>query len=270
MLVTLNKNYVPQLLVLLTSIFLNNPQERFQLYLLHNDLPAEYCKKIEMCCSKYGYALHLITVPNELFQNAPTNNRYPKEMYYRLMAPRLLPPKLERVLYLDPDILVINQLSPLWQIDMQNKLFAAASHIGKTDLTKNVNKIRLKMDNAYYNSGVLLMNLNLGRQEIKPDEVFRFVIEHENTLLLPDQDILNAMYGRRILPVEDVLWNYDARNYATYLLRSEGLCDINWVIKHTAILHFCGRAKPWKQHYIYRFGTLYKHYMQLTERILSY
>lgn len=40
--------------------------------------------------------------------------------------------------------------------------------------------------------------------------------------------------------------------------------DLDWVIEHTAILHFCGKAKPWKKGYLYRFGLLYKHYEQLT------
>lgn len=269
LLVTLNQNYVPQLLVLLTSIFINNPGEQFNLYLMQNSLPERSCNRIESSCTKFGYPFYLIDVPEKIFQNAPTNARYPKEMYYRLLAAQLLPAQLERVLYLDPDILVINPLRPLWQTDMRDMLFAAAAHTGKTEIAKNVNKIRLKTENVYYNSGVLLMNLIFGRQEIKPDELFHFVSEHQNTLLLPDQDILNAMYGQRIISLEDIIWNYDARNYGTYLLRSDGLCDINWVIKHTSILHFCGKAKPWKPHYLYRFGALYLHYMHLAERILS-
>ena len=35
---------------------------------------------------------------------------------------------------------------------------------------------------------------------------------------------------------------------------------------HTAILHFCGKAKPWKPGYFYRFGLLCQHYMQLSRR----
>ena len=50
-------------------------------------------------------------------------------------------------------------------------------------------------------------------------------------------------------------------------LGSGGTYDLNWVIAHTAILHFCGKAKPWKKGYIYRFGLLYKHYAQLTARL---
>lgn len=85
---------------------------------------------------------------------------------------------------------------------------------------------------------------------------------------MPDQDLLNARYGDRVLPIDDVLWNYDARNYNNYLLRSSGVCDVRWVMQNTAILHFCGSAKPWKPRYHYRFGLLYRHYMQLTQRIL--
>ena len=81
------------------------------------------------------------------------------------------------------------------------------------------------------------------------------------------RDRLNALYGRRILPLDDALWNYDARNYNNYRLRSAGTHDLPWVMEHTAILHFCGKAKPWKPGYVYRFGVLYHHYAQLTRRV---
>ena len=105
------------------------------------------------------------------------------------------------------------------------------------------------MESDYFNSGVLLKDLEQCRKEIVPEEVFAFSQEHKATLLLPDQDILNAMYGGRILPLDDIIWNYDARNYNSYRLRSYGKADMDWVMAHTAILHFCGRAKPWKKGY---------------------
>ena len=93
--------------------------------------------------------------------------------------------------------------------------------------------------------------------------------EHAKELLFPDQDALNAMYGRRILEIDDSIWNYDARNYNNYLLRSAGVCDMDWVMENTAVLHFCGRAKPWQKGYIRRFGILYKHYMALTAKAVQ-
>lgn len=267
LLVTLDQGYVPQLCVLLTSIRMNNPGEAFELYLLHNQLPDHCCNQIERYCSEFGIAFFPICVDDALFRDAPASSRYPKEMYYRLLAPQLLPEHIQRILYLDPDILVINPLRPLWELDLCGRLFAAAAHTGKTELANSVNRIRLKTDHDYYNSGVLLMDLEAGRKEISPDELFQYVAEHENELLFPDQDVLNALYGNHILAIDDVIWNYDARNYNNYLLRSSGVQNLNWVMENTAILHFCGKAKPWKEGYLYRFGGLYRHYMQLTRRI---
>ena len=190
-------------------------------------------------------------------------------MYYRLLAGHLLPPDVERVLYLDPDILVINPLRPLWETALGDHLFAACAHTGKTELVSSVNRVRLGVENDYFNSGVLLMDLARCRQEIVPQELFDYAAAHMNTLILPDQDMLNALFGDRVLPLSDVRWNYDARDYHGYFVTSGGEVDMDWIMAHTAILHFCGKAKPWKRNYRYRFGALYKHYEQLTSHELE-
>lgn len=268
LLVTLDQGYIPQLIVLLTSIRINHSDGCFDLYLLHQSLTEKQLAPVDACCQKAGISFRPIRVDETLFENAPTNSRYPKEMYYRLLAPFLLPSHLEKVLYLDPDILVINPLYALWEINLSDHLFAAAAHTGKTELSNNVNRIRLKTNHDYYNSGVLLMNLKKGRKMIRREEIFAFVAEHGSELFLPDQDVLNALYGSEVLALDDAIWNYDARNYRNYLLRSGGVRDMKWVMQQTSILHFCGRAKPWKHGYKYRFGMLYQHYVQLTKRFL--
>lgn len=148
-------------------------------------------------------------------------------------------------------------------------MFAAAAHTGKTELANNVNRLRLGTRHDYYNSGVLLMDLEACRARVVPEILFRYVREHGKEMLLPDQDLLNVLYGEEILPLQDVVWNYDARNYNTYRMASSGLCDTDWVMRHTAVLHFCGKAKPWKPGYLYRFGVLYLHYAQITRRLFS-
>ena len=266
LLVTLDQHYLPQLQVLLTSVAVNNPGENVEVYLMHSGIPAEGLDRVKGQCRAAGYTLFPVRVDPAFFQDAPVTKRYPQEMYYRLLAPHLLPENLHRILYLDPDILVINPLRPLWEMDLQGKLFAAAAHTGMTDIANSVNRLRLGTDSDYYNSGVLLMDLDAGRKEIVPQEVFAFSAEHRANLLLPDQDILNAMYSERVLPLDDAVWNYDARNYNSYLLRSSGKADTDWVMANTVVLHFCGRAKPWKPGYPYRFGILYKHYARLAQR----
>ena len=266
LLFALDENYLPQLRVLLTSIAVNNPGECFALYVMPSGLPEGGLERLAGWSAKRGWAFSPVTVDEALFEGAPVTSTYPQEMYYRLLAGGLLPENVDRVLYLDPDILVINPLRALWETDLRGNMFAAAAHTGKTELANNVNRLRLGTDHDYYNSGVLLMDLAACRREISTGELFDFVRGHRRELVMPDQDLLNAMYGDRVLPVDDAVWNYDARNYNNYMLRSSGEQNSRWVMQNTSILHFCGKAKPWKPNYIYRFGVLYQHYERLAER----
>lgn len=265
-LVTLDENYFPQLQVLLASLQMNNPKTKFSLYLLHNHLPEQLLDWTKAWCRNADYEFFPVQMDEAMFQEAPVSSRYPVEMYYRLLAAQMLPEQVDKVIYLDPDILVINPLQALWEIELGENLFAAAAHTGKTEFANGVNKIRLGVEHDYYNSGVLLMNLKLGRKQILPEKIFDYVKEHRMELVLPDQDLLNAMYGDKILPLDDAVWNYDARNYNNYMVRSSAQYNLNWVMENTAILHFCGKSKPWKPGYLYRFGVLYKHYEQLAKR----
>ena len=268
LLVSLDENYLPQLRVMLYSASLNNPGVNFRVFLLHRGFSAEQLSSLSRQLEALDMELRAVRVDERLFESAPVMKQYPQEMYYRLLAAQLLPEDMDRIIYLDPDILVINPLTPLWRLDMGGKLFAAAAHTGMTELANNVNRLRLGTERNYFNSGVLLIDLASCRAEVKPEEIFSYVSEHADELVLPDQDVLNALYSSRILELDDALWNYDARNFKNYLMRSNGVADMEWVIEHTVVLHFCGRAKPWKPHYRHRFGMLYLHYEQLTRRAL--
>ena len=264
LLLTLDENYLPPCKVMLCSFFASNPNETdVTVYLLHSAIPGDKLEELAGFCALFGAKLRPVTVDTALFETAPTSQRYPQEMYYRLLAGEILPPEVETVLYLDPDILIINPVTPLLDLDCRGKTFAAAAHTGKTELANDINRIRLGTEGKYFNSGVMRMDLKLARERVRPEEIFRFVREHPEKLLLPDQDVLNSLYGSDIFELDDAVWNYDARRYSSYLLRSGGAADTNWVMAHTAVLHFCGSAKPWKPRYPYRFGVLYQHYQQL-------
>ena len=262
-LVTLNSNYILPLKVMLKSMFINNPGELFDIYLLHSDLKENELKDIDRFIRENGQNLEIVRMKNEYFDGAPVVFHYTKQMYFRLLAYRFLPQTLGRILYLDPDILVLNPLRNLYDIRLERYLYAAAYH----DILaiKGVNKLRLTPYDidAYYNSGVLMMNLDLQRRRIDEGEIFDFTKKNQTKLIMPDQDILNALFAKEIKPVDEKLYNYDARYYHYYKLSSNGLCDMNFVIHNTVFLHFCGKKKPWTKHYNGKFDALYKHYEKL-------
>ncbi len=150
-LTTLDQNYLPRLQVLLTSLYLNQPDEKLDIWLLHSRIPEEALIPVTELCSRYRFGFFPVQIDGTSFQDAPVSRQYPKEMYYRLLAAQFLPMDLHRIIYLDPDILVINPLRPLWDMNMEGNLFAAASQTGMTELANNINQFRLETDHDYYN-----------------------------------------------------------------------------------------------------------------------
>ena len=269
LLFTLDEAYLPRLEVVVASLHATNPGVSFRIHVLHRSIPEERLADFAAHAATVGFEVVSQLVDETLFEDAPTTDRYPEEMYYRLLAGELLPRDLHRVLYIDPDVLIINPLRDLWDTDLDGNVFAAAAHDSTpgSDAIEDVNNVRLGTEGSYFNSGVLLMDLDAAREMVDPQEVFDYTRESFLPLLLPDQDVLNALYSQNILEVDELRWNYDARTYGVYLMASGGEADEDWVMQHTSILHFCGRQKPWKPNYPYRFGVLYKHYEQQAARI---
>ena len=162
-LITTDENYIPPLKVLLTSLRISNPQDEITVYLMYRVVSGKKQEELLRFCEKLRLVFIPVPVGGDAFSHAPVMKQYPREMYFRLLAPHYLPSDISRVLYLDPDTLIINPLRPLWETDMKGCLFAAAAHTGSTEFANHINRIRLKTKHNYFNSGVLLIDLSLGR-----------------------------------------------------------------------------------------------------------
>ena len=265
--VTCDEGYLGPLRTMLLSLRANNRAENIRVWILHRGIPQLALESLAVFCGHIEIELAPRMVDQALFAHARSSERYPQEMYYRMLAPHVIDSDIDRALYLDPDILIINPLTPLFDIVLGDCVFAAASHTDAVHPTTALNNVRLNTNEVYFNTGVILMDIRRAKALIDPDEIFAFAREHERKLLFPDQDIFNALYGERTLPVPDQVWNYDARKYPDNIIRTGGEATLDWVMNNTAILHFCGRDKPWAPKHRGQFAALYKHYATLARRI---
>lgn len=265
--ITCDEGYLGPLRTMLLSLRANNRAGSIRVWLLHRGIPQVVLESLAVFCGRIKMELAPRMVDQALFAHARSSERYPQEMYYRMLAPHVIDADIDRALYLDPDILIINPLAPLFDIELGDCVFAAASHTDAVHPATALNNVRLNTNEVYFNTGVILMDMRRAKALIDPDEIFAFAMEHERKLLFPDQDIFNALYGERTLPVPDQVWNYDARKYPDNIIRTGGEATLDWVINNTAILHFCGRDKPWAPKYRGQFAALYKHYATLARRI---
>ena len=256
LLVTLNGGYLHQLCVMLTSAILSNPDAEFHVYVLHSSLTEDDLSQIRSVLAQ-PHILHEIRIDGSDFSDAPTTGRYPAEMYYRIFAAQYLPKELDRILYLDPDVIVRSSLRSLYDMPLERALFAAASHVG--GFMTHVNSIRLdsgEENSPYINSGVMLMNLKELRQQQSKQKVFAYIEEHKGRLLLPDQDIISGLYGPEITLIDPFRYNMTERLFA-FRPESKSWMNLDWVKAHAAIIHYCGRNKPWKPGYVGSLGIFY-------------
>lgn len=264
-LVTLDENYIPYLNVMLSSLLHSNPNNYFYVYLLHSSVPDEATVETKRILGSSGRLIS-VRVDDIGLDGAPTTSRYPQEIYYRIFAAKYLPQDLDRVLYLDPDLIVNGSISELYNLSMGDYYFAAASHIGS--LLHKANELRLGMDeeSPYINSGVMLINLKRLRAEQNYQEVFDFIEKRKNFLTLPDQDIISALYGSKILALDSFRYNMTERLYMQHAPFEKSL-NLDWIRKHSVIIHYCGRNKPWKSRYHGELDVFYKETVARMERV---
>ena len=266
-LVTLDRNYLKVLSVMLYSLSQSDPEGVYTVYVVNNTLTEEDFASLSALLPRTE--LVNVRVPEDLLQNAPVSDRYPTEMYYRLFAARYLPQQLERILYLDPDLVVLHSLRSLYQIDFDSQLFAAASHIeSRTFRELNRRRLHLSEHAKYLNSGVMMMNLALLRKE-SPQTIIDYIQSHKATLLLPDQDVLNALYADRTVPLDPMVYNLGEKylRLKNLHLPPQEKLTLDWVRSNTAIVHYYGRNKPWKEHYRGSLGIFYHEWEQQLQQL---
>ena len=265
LLLTLNANYLNPMMVLLQSVLDCHPKESITVYILHSSLTQEDFDRVDATLQNSRCRLVNLPVSADLFQDAPVGFHFSKEMYYRLFAARFLPPDVDRVLYLDPDIVILNPLDRLYQMDFGNDLLAAAASFNTGMGVMHRLRLRLPEDQVYFNSGVLLMNLKGLRQQQREQEIYDLIAQQGDTLKLPDQDILNLLYGDRTTIVSPLLYNFDARYFGLLSnLPVKYRIDTQWLERYTSVIHYCGKHKPFKEGYT---GPLGEYYLDIARRL---
>lgn len=261
-LVTLNSNYLIHLCVMLKSLMVSNPNGNFDLYVAHSSLTDEDFAKIDKSIDTDRVTVHSIEVDPELLKDAPMLKRTSKETYYRLLITDYLPEAVDRILYIDPDTVVINDMSEFYNINFNGNVLAAASH---TDFFREFfNKIRFHYPKGhrYFNAGVIMFNVKKMRELITTKDIFDYIRKYEKWLFLADQDVLNGMFNAKTLFVDECIYNLDEK---TVSFNKNKVVDLDWVRKNAVIVHFNGVYKPWKPNYKGILAPLYFEYKQLLD-----
>lgn len=259
-LLAFNSNYYMPALVLLKSLLVNNQWCReIRIYVLYSDLKPGEIQRFSQVAEESGIAKAIfLPVGTDTFKDAPLHLKWiSRETYYRLLAQEMLPESVERVLYLDVDMIVMGSLEEFYHQDFEGKLLVACNRygLGGTD-PKRLEQLTLPRDTIYFNAGTLLYDLAGQRQQIDPNILYEYPVLFYQQLKYGDQDVLNAVfYG--LTKFAD--WRvYNCFDSNTTRQRQE-----DRVRRSCKIFHYNGRGKPWTERYWGRMAWLFWDYAQL-------
>jgi lipopolysaccharide biosynthesis glycosyltransferase len=182
-------------------------------------------------------SIHWIPTDGAAFEHLAAWTNGTRMHYGRLLIASILPPEVERALYLDADILVLGDISPLWEIDLEGAAVGAVIDAGVDALMKNDQLGRWNIPRVldYFNSGVLLIDLERWRDQRIAEKVLEYVARNP-TSLFPDQNALNVVCDGHWKQL-DLRWNFQRH-------MEHRLADMS-PANRPAIVHFVTGEKPW-------------------------
>ncbi len=249
----INDLYSQHLGVVLTSILFNNPDNFFDFYIFSSDISKKNKHTLNTLNNKYkNFNLHFINVNKNLFKNIKLTIDYISiETYFRYILADLLP-DLNKVLYLDVDLVVNGNLQNLWNTNINDFYCAGIDDINFN--TKDYKQtIDLDTEDTYINAGVILFNLEKIRKNNITKQYFLNNEKYKDKIKYQDQDIINITLKKQIKKI-DYIFNFTSKTRKIY----------KNLTKNAIIIHYVGPRKPWKVFSLNTLKILYYYYLSLS------
>lgn len=183
--------------VSLVSLYENNTEmEEIYVYVLDSGISDANKDRLLSVCSKYQREkLRFISARDisKILSMDVSTDRGSLSQYARLFVSRDLPDTLERVLYLDCDIIINDSLAPLWNLDLEGKTIAALKDAFSKQYRKNID---LQPNDVMFNSGVMLIDLKKWKENHIEKKLLAFIKRHRGIIQQGDQGALNAVLSK--------------------------------------------------------------------------
>jgi lipopolysaccharide biosynthesis glycosyltransferase len=243
--------YAPHCAAMLHSALVHSGPVVHVHFLHDATLPTNAFEKLRATCEQADAIFDPVLVDPAQLRGLHAAGNYAKPAWFRCLLPTLRP-GLERVLYLDCDVIVMQPLQPLWDTPLAGALVAAVRNVTEDHLAAGHRDFGLADSHHYFNSGVLLMDLAGVRRDGIVARILEHGRRHGTAVRWADQDSLNHAFQGRCHYLHP-RWNCQNSLFFWPAARAVfGDAAVEEATRQPAILHFegPGHAKPW--HYLNR------------------
>lgn len=260
-----NEIYAQHTAVMLTSLFYQNPQKLFRVFLMTYSMTEDTKKKLQLIVEGHGklYILEDNYANSEItnLKSETTTKSWNPIMYLKLLIPQKLPMDVERFLFLDVDMIINHDIKELYHTDLKNFTLAACDDYKYQQAHRS--RLGLKKTEEYINSGVMVVDLTAWRKKEKQCPMIKF-LEGYKEILNNDQDGF-ALYFRGEIKLLPNKWNVTTFYFEqSPRILDKYLPEVNELRHHPFIIHFCEPIKPWFADCKHPYRYLYKKYLKQT------
>lgn len=178
------------------SLLENNKNvEDITVYLIDNHISDLNKQKLIDMVSKYGRKLIFVNPPNieELAKTKINVGRWNISTFYRLFLPTILDESVDKVLFIDCDTIVLQDLSSLWNMDLEDKWLYGVDDCRSVEYRHNIG---LQDDDNYINNGVLLIDIDAWKKNNVEDMFIKFIHDYEGDITYVDQGVQNGVLSK--------------------------------------------------------------------------
>ncbi len=194
-----DNNYAEFVAIVLTSLFATNIKfDKISIHLLSNNIQPHAINHLdEIIKTNNGdfFVYNISDIKARL--NIKVPNTIAISAYSRLFLAEIISMDIDKIVYLDCDIIINNDLSEIWSVALENY------HIGAVldTLPDNKSKITIGLshEDEYINSGMLLINLKKWREDKIQEKFINFLLKHNGNVHHHDQGIINAICKKKLI-----------------------------------------------------------------------
>ena len=246
-----DEGYLAHSAAMLHSVLVNGGEGIVVHYLHGSRFPERAKRALAGMFDAHSSAIHFHEIRDRQLRGLPIDRRFGPAMWYRVFLPELLG-DIERVLYLDVDTMVMRPLAALWELSLEGYLLAAVRNVFMKYHRWRAPELGVRIE-AYFNSGVLLFNLDQMRKARFTRKILHLVRRMGAALEWPDQDALNLVVESKWLSLHP-RWNVMNSYLSNPDLAAEvfGEDELRQAVSEPAIRHFEGpdENKPWHPHHV--------------------
>lgn len=238
--------YLQHCAAMLCSIFENNREHDITVHLLHNRLSVDSQSLLSNLASRYDKRIIYYDVDmdklGDVYINEDLHPNLSISTYYRMLLPSLLDVSVNKVFYLDCDVIVLGDISPLFTLDMEGYGVA-----GVEDTTPGFDYHRrvmgMTLNQKAFCAGVLMINLKYWRDHDCEKKLLDYAHKMAHKLLLEDQDVLNHEFRGHWFKLP---YKYMRTPMAIAPMnRQQRWADIEEYVFNPVIIHYAAHVKPW-------------------------